>query len=307
MPSERLASTFRAAYGEGVPVKDRLAAVFELLRQGYIDSAREVLEQVEQRAPGLQRLTWLSQACARMRLHGANQDDRSGQAPALRVPGTAGSFPVRCPTDVMIIRAPAGASRVLVAFGGFTETFWLAPPFLQLADCHVIVLRDSRRMFHLAGVDGLGEAYAACVDALRQLAAELGADRLFLAGSSAGGYAALRYALDLEVRGVLAISPVTQLNAGEKELAQYPALRPIARTAPEMMQDIIPLYQRAQNPPKVIIAWGERHPLDNWQATRMQVLPNVALEPVGVAEHPVWIPLQARGQLAPLLQRLLAL
>lgn len=195
---------------------------------------------------------------------------------------------------------------MLVAFGGFTETFWLAPPFLELADCHVIVLRDSRRMFHLAGVDGLGETYMACVGALRQLAAELSADHIFLAGSSAGGYAALRYALDLEVRGVLAISPVTQLNAGEKELAQYPALRPIARAAPEMMQDVIPLYQRAQNPPKVIVAWGKRHPLDHWQATRMQVLPNVALEPVDAAEHPVWIPLQAQGRFAPLLRRLLA-
>lgn len=304
MPADRLVGVLRTARAVQSPPGERLAAAFELLRHGLIEDARTALEQVRLVAPELPRLHRLSQACARIRMLTPPGTDGADQR--VHLEGRAAESRLRPTADVMILPC-AGARRALVAFGGFTDAFWLTPAFLGLLDCHLVILSDSRRMFHLAGLIGLGESYAECVAGLQRLLAELGATSLFLAGSSAGGYAALRYGLDLEVRGVLAVSPVTQINAGAKEIAQYPALAPIASRAPEMMQDLIPLYQRASRPPPVLITWGQRNRLDDWQAARMAVLPNVTLEPVPVADHPVWMMLQATDRFAPLLHRLLCL
>jgi Alpha/beta hydrolase family len=304
--SRAVTKAFYSAYNTEQPIKDRLDGTYELLRYGYIDNARDAVERLRVTEPGVMRVDWLADAAARTEIYHRDSFDAMNGVESTTVYGLPEPINVRAPTDVMIARAP-DAKQVMIAFGGFSEAFWVPPPFLELPNCHVVVLRDARRLFHLAGVEGLGADYAESVAGLKKLIADLGVSKVVLVGSSAGGYAALRYALDLDVRGVLAISPVTQINAGEKELAQYPGLRPIARTQPEMMLDLVPLYQEHPNPPKVIIVWGDKHPLDTQQATRMKVLPNVVLEPMrGFAGHPAWVKLLADQQLDPLLRRLLA-
>lgn len=304
--SRAATKAFYSAYTVEQPVKDRLDGTFELLRYGYIGNAREAVDNLKLSEPGVTRVDWLDNACARVEIYHRDSFETMNGVENVTVHGLADPIHVRAPTDVMIVRSP-GAKQVMIAFGGFSEAFWLPPPFLELPNCHVVVLRDARRLFHLAGIEGLGSDYAESVAGLKKLIEELDVSKVALIGSSAGGYAALRFALDLDVRGVLAISPVTQINATDADLARYPGLRPIARTKPDMMLDLIPLYQEHPNPPKVIIVWGDKHPLDTEQATRMKALPNVMLEPMrGFAGHPAWVKLLADQQLDPLLRRLLA-
>ncbi|MGH7078818.1 MAG: alpha/beta fold hydrolase, partial [Acetobacteraceae bacterium] len=213
---------------------------------------------------------------------------------------------VRPPTDVMIARSWA-ATRVIVAFGGVGEAFWSVPPFLEVPNCHLVLLRDTTRLFHVAGIEGLGDSYADCVAGLRKLIGKLGAKQVFVSGNSSGGYAALRYALDIDARGVLAFSPFTRLNATAEELARFPALRPLSRSRPEMMEDLLPLYRNHPSPPKAIIVYGDRHPVDTEHALRMRPVPNVSIEPVpGYDGHHAWAKLLEENKFRQLLKQLLS-
>lgn len=299
-----MAKAFSNAYGEGQPLRARLEAVADLMRHGYIDNAWEVIQQLNQTEEPIQPLEWLSWACDRLEI--LRPYDDPNEVESIAVDGLGRPVTVRPPTDVMIARAWA-ATRVLVAFGGVGEAFWSVPPFLELPNCHLIMLRDTTRLFHVAGVEGLGATYHECVAALAALIGKLGASQIYATGNSSGGYAALRYALDLGARGVLAFSPFTRIDATPEELEQFPAIRPLSRSRPEMMEDLHALYARHPNPPKVIIAYGDRHRVDTEHALRMKDLPGVELEPVhGFDGHHAWARLLDEQRFRPLLKRLMS-
>jgi len=303
--SRVVTKAFFSAYTPELPVAEQVDGTFDLLRYGFVENARETVGRIKESEPGIQRIEWLEDACGRVEIYHKNSFELANGVESVHVQGLADPIKARAPTDVMIVRAEK-ADHALVAFGGATEAFWLPPPLLELPKTHIVILRDSRRLWHLTGVDGLGANYQECVAALRQLIESLGVAKTVFVGSSSGGYSALRYALDLNPAGVLAISPMTGTEDLPKLLPRFPALRPLYRAAPEMMGDLVPLYREHPNPPKVIVVWGEKHPVDTEQAVRMKGLPNVTLEPVrGVAAHPAWVKLLADGQLEPLLRRLL--
>lgn len=263
---------FYNAYSDEQPLADRLAGTFDLLRYGYIDNARDMVEKLKVTEPNVARVKWLAHASERAEIRHQNGVGPINGAESVMVSGLPEPIKVRPPTDVMVIRAEK-AEQVLIAFGGASESFWVPSPFLELSDCHVIVLRDARRLFHFCGVEGLGANYSDCLQGLKTLVGDLGANKVFFAGSSSGGYAALRYALDFEgVRGVLAISPFTGSTDIPKEATRFPALRPVMRQNPGMLVDLVPLYRQHPNPPKLILVWGDRHVVDNEQANRMKGL-----------------------------------
>lgn len=295
-----------AAYSEDRPLEERLGGVFDLLRYGYTENAREVIEHINQTKSWLQRVEWLSRACERTEILSDGVQPGQNGVEHVAISGLPNPISIRLPSDTLMVRSPK-AHRLMVAFGGATEAFWLVAPFLDLVDCHLVVLRDPKRLFHLAGVSGLGGTYAECVAALTRMATSLGVTEIYTAGSSSGGYSALRYALDLGARGVLTFCPITGSDDIAAEVERYPGLRAIARKAPEMMLDIVPMYRAAANPPKVIIAFGDKNPLDVRQAMRMKDLPGVSLEPLpGLSTHPVWSKLLSDHRFEDLLNRLLA-
>lgn len=301
-----ISKAFFNAYSDNQPIRARLEGVADLMRHGYIDNAWEIIQNLNQTQGQLQPLEWLSWACDRLEILRPPPYDDPNDIETINVDGLARGVPVRPPTDVMIARSWA-ATRVIVAFGGVGEAFWSVPPFLEVPNCHLVMLRDTTRLFHVAGIEGLGANYADCVAGLRKLIKKLGATQIFVSGNSSGGYAALRYALDIEARGVLAFSPFTRLNATEAELARFPAVRPLSRSRPEMMEDLLPLYRNHQNPPKAIIVYGDKHPVDTEHALRMKELPNISLEPVpGYDGHHAWAKLLEENKFRPLLKQLLA-
>ena len=301
-----MTKAFANAYGEGQPIRARLEGVADLMRHGYIDNAWEIIQQLNHSIEPLQPLEWLSWACDRLEILRPPPYDDPNEIEAISVDGLGRQITVRPPTDVMIARSWA-ATRVLVAFGGVGEAFWSVPPFLELPNCHLVILRDTTRLFHVAGIEGLGASYHECVAGLRALFDRLGATQVFVTGNSSGGYAALRYAPDLGARGVLAFSPFTRINATREELEQFPALRPLSRSRPEMMEDLMPIYSGLPNPPRITIVYGDQHKVDTEQALRMKDLPFVELEPVhGFDGHHAWAQLIDEQRFRPLLKRLLA-
>lgn len=298
-------NAFTFAYAPDKPLQDRLMGAYDLLRFGFIDNARNALSDINQRQP-TSRGQVLAKICERAEIYNRFSRRPADGVQSISFEGLSEPIRVRPPKDVMVIRTP-DAKQLLVSFGGASSAFWLPPPILNLPGTHVIALRDDRSLWHLGGIKGLGSTYEQAVVGMKRLIGELQPEKVVLVGCSSGGYAALRYALDLGVRSVLAISPMTGHEDIPSLVPKFPALRPLVTMVPGMPIDLRPLYQSHPNPPNVIIAWGEQHEIDSEQARRMKDLPTFTLMPLpNVATHAAWLKLLSGKELEPMLHRAFA-
>ena len=114
------------------------------------------------------------------------------------------------------------------------------------------------------------------VHALRSTAEALGAGRMVCYGNSAGGYAALRYGLDLQAARILAFGPIT---TSSDAVGEQLATRLGVTSGP----DLRPLYEGAERRPRVRVVYGADHSRDAVQALHLAGIDDVILEAV-----PAW-------------------
>lgn len=198
------------------------------------------------------------------------------------------------------------AESLVIVFTGVSRQFWISLDILHRIlgryFGQIVYLRDHRSIFYLAGVGDWG-GYDATLKRLRDIAAQAKAAKLFVMGISAGGYAALKYGLDLSADAVLALSPRTELGhlrEKEKSASRLRRLR-----IPAEALDLLPAYDRAPRRPQSTIVFGAKNERDALQAQRLAHLPEVRLMPLaGVAAHNVMVHLLTAGEFDRYLQRL---
>src|SRR6185312_4522808 len=76
----------------------------------------------------------------------------------------------------------------------------------------LIYLRDFQRFHYLRGITSLGATRDAAIAELRRIVTSLGARRVVCYGNSAGGFAALHYALDLGANAAVSMGGPTNLT-----------------------------------------------------------------------------------------------
>ncbi|HEV7455613.1 MAG TPA: hypothetical protein VGN96_02455 [Roseococcus sp.] len=260
--------------GRGPSLRD----VEDLLRFGTPAEAKRVLETLSPLDQG----SATGRACAQI----IRTMERSGLMEDL----AAGGADLARPATSFVWRNPAGTDRALIVFAGGGRGFWPLVNELHgvLRGCgaHLIYLRDLGGSFYLAGDPDLGIAdYAGVLALLRGQAEALGATRLACLGNSAGGYAALRYALDLGAEAALAFSMPTNPQARHDPQVS-PALHGIARRNPGLVLDLAQAYAAVPRPPRAILCFGDGHEGDRREAERMKGLPGVRLVVAeGLADH----------------------
>jgi hypothetical protein len=197
---------------------------------------------------------------------------------------------------VPLLVAPwEGATRVVLSFGGNTGFLMLPQSLLSLRDTHLIAVRDPLRCFALFGIPGLGDSYRLALGAIRQLMAAMGATDLYCTGVSAGGYPALRYALDLGAQGVLGFSAPTTLDVADDDnapLSRYPQLTALYKRKHELDfdLDLARSYAAAPVRPSAILMYSSSHNRDAWLAHRMANLAGVTIKAVSPeAGHRVFL------------------
>jgi hypothetical protein len=197
---------------------------------------------------------------------------------------------------VPLLVAPwEGATRVVLSFGGNTGFLMLPQSLLSLPDTHLIAVRDPLRCFALFGIPGLGNGYRQTLSSIRQLMAALGATELYCTGVSAGGYPALRYALDLGAQGVLGFSAPTTLDVADDDnapLSRYPQLTALYKRKHELDfdLDLARSYAAAAVRPSAILMYSSSHNRDAWLAHRMANLAGVKINAVSPeAGHRVFL------------------
>jgi hypothetical protein len=177
---------------------------------------------------------------------------------------------------VLQLRAPS-ADKIVLIFMAEGRRFWsvmqvllrVLEPFGQ----HLMFLSDSSPRFFLHGVDGLRPGYANSIEDLRKLAGALGDLPIYCLGSSKGGFAALRYGLDLGAEHVLAFSPWTSLAANDDSPAADEVWTSRCMGADAI--DLKPLFAGCSRIPRLTIYYGALNGRDARHARRLADLPGV--------------------------------
>jgi pimeloyl-ACP methyl ester carboxylesterase/predicted nucleic acid-binding Zn-ribbon protein len=184
--------------------------------------------------------------------------------------------------------SPASGSRkVLLAFLGVGHRFWTQiaalHPFFKPNDVHVLYLRDTKLSSYMLGIDGLGSSHAEAVSGLRDLCHTLagGEAEIFCYGTSMGGFAALRYGLDLAARRVLAIDAMTTLAEESGDLAGED-IRVLNERLGKLAVDLKPLYLQRVVIPEVSLYYAKSHGRDCAHAERFADVPKARI--IGVQD-----------------------
>ena len=208
---------------------------------------------------------------------------RAGQDVLAQASGAASS---KADTDlpdgrvsVALLRKPR-ARRLTIVFAGNNAQLVVPTPLLAAHDTHLLLVRDPRRCFALAGIDGLGDDYRACLARFSAIIRLLGADEVACIGMSAGGVPALKYGCDLGSFGVLGFSTPTSLNLDDHpgaELKQYPQLVMLYKRDRSLGIDFAAYHQKVAARPRATLIYSAGHKRDAFLARRMRGLEDVAL------------------------------
>lgn len=177
--------------------------------------------------------------------------------------------------DVQTVMMP-GVDTVIMAFCGATNQLGISTNVLDRwfarTGCHVVYLRDRRKIGYTGGIPVLGRDMAATVTGLNGIARDLDAHRIVCLGNSAGASGALRYARALGAARVLALAPITGGRKYAKLVAPH---LPPGGVMP--WGDLVPLYRGATGV-RARIMYGADNAGDEQQSKRMAGLPGVTVE-----------------------------
>jgi hypothetical protein len=173
------------------------------------------------------------------------------------------------------------SESLLIVFVGRDKSFWVSLDMLHriIRDVagQAVYLRDFAGVYFLAGIDPYC-SYEDTLNGLKGVVEKAGVRKVCLLGLSAGGFAALKYGLDLSADAVLALSPLTDVrHAWAKPQTQEQFKR---YNIPIEWLDILPFYERAERRPEVTIVYGELNQRDDHHARRLAHVPGVRLRQI---------------------------
>jgi len=213
-------------------------------------------------------------------------------------------------TDFEVVTVD-GARATLVVFGSLVGgvghlPFHLIDPILAQLPVNVVYLRDPYGMAYLNGVPSLGADEAATIEALAEIVAELGAERVVTMGTSIAGYAAARYGLAIGADATISFAGPIRLAVGPSTSRPVATAFEQLRNAASGTDDLTgALVDAGDTFHLAIVAGAEDGPDIDW-ASATATLDNVDVVPLeGVGHHFVAHASIAAGRFLPLLERFL--
>lgn len=229
-----------------------------------------------------------------------------------------GSFEslVTSPTTHVALDLDGGGRSLLILFGGIAggvsmpvfEFFRLTAEFPG----QKVFLRDPSRAWYQLGIPGIGDSAGAVRDFLEQTIARSGAERVIMAGASAGGFAALLFGAWCDIDAVLAFSPQTFIDAENRRRHGDDRWQPQIEALYEAIDgrgailDLCRTLPRTGMTPRVQIHVSNDDPLDLLHAHRLDDYANVEIVEHDRGGHRLVKTLRDRGALKPMLLAALA-
>jgi hypothetical protein len=260
------------ANAEAGPV-EQLQACELLVRHGILEPVLPVLRTLASDAKYA--------GSARLLLHTAHYMKRRGLVNDLKSVLADSKGRKAAVGDAAYWRSPdpeRARRNLLIVFTGQDKNFWISLDLLHRIFRNMVgqtlYLRDFAAVCFLAGVDPYRN-YESTLDHLRGMIQRAETQKVYTLGISAGGFAALKYGLDLSVDAVLALSPQTNLQP----LMRSPrtAERFKRHGIPDEVLDLLPFYEQAERRPDVTIVYGGTNEGDGRHAQRMSHIPGIRL------------------------------
>jgi tetratricopeptide (TPR) repeat protein len=161
--------------------------------------------------------------------------------------------------------------------------------YLAALGVTAIYLKDFQRLFYLNGIASLGASSASTVESLRALCGRVNARRICTIGASAGGFAAMKYGVELDVERSLNFAAETHdPGSGLSKVEQGVALirRRVANQAPAVQLDLRPLLTSKRASTEIYLYYPADAPREKEQALHLSGVNGVQLRPVaGCGDH----------------------
>jgi hypothetical protein len=271
----------------GAPPYRLLHASIFLSTEGRLDLARR----------GLARVAGHSR-------HGRQARTELAALDALETAGLQHSLPgTLSPARPHVLVRQPGSEALVVVFmppaGGFGATANAIQAMLGAKPPHALYLYDSNGLYHLAGTDRFGPGYAAMVDGLRSLAAELGIARMVALGPSAAGFTAIRVGVDIAADSVVAAGAVTSLSPEAMRAdGRMPGTRSrLLECVPEQARDLKPDLVALGGRTRIHLFYGDSNREDRMHAHHLADAPGVTLHPIAdLGMHDPFGELLLRGE-----------
>lgn len=212
-------------------------------------------------------------------------------------------------SEIQISRSPNSEWVVLVFLGLANQAMMpisIFDRFFAALDCTALYIRDNQRLLGNAGIKSVGETFEDTVRYLRNKISELGGRRLMIVGSSAGGFPALRYGLELGAEKILCFSGPTNVTA--EFAADDGRVALVAKRLeifPPEVLDMKPHVIKANGRSQIHLVYGDAHAQDTMHALHLQGCPEVHFHPLaGLKGHGSILELLQQRGLLPLLIQL---
>lgn len=191
--------------------------------------------------------------------------------------------------DVLTVR-PEHAQTALMVFTGSNDRVSMPltvfDRYLAALPVTVIYLKDFKRLRFLAGIRSLSSGDTTgeqeTIRALRRLLADLAIERLCTLGNCDGGFAAIRYGIELGAERVLAFSPPTHApgdSSMEFEQARNFKRSRLMALGLDSRSDLRGFLESRSWSARIDIFYEDQDPRDGPHALRLEGLPGVHLHP----------------------------
>jgi tetratricopeptide (TPR) repeat protein len=184
------------------------------------------------------------------------------------------------PDRDVIIAAAQGAPAAVLVFTGAADAVSMPLPifdrYVAALGITAIYLKDFHRLQYLAGIESLGRDYWGTIEALRRRMRELRVTRVCAIGNCNGGFAAIRYGIELGADIVLAFNPPTHVAARSASWRLFTEKHLRARFAPEML-DLRAFLEARRYNTEIELFYEEGDPKGRAQALHLSGVAGVGL------------------------------
>jgi tetratricopeptide (TPR) repeat protein len=200
---------------------------------------------------------------------------------------------VNDPTSDVLVAEVRGAETGLLIFTGSNDAVSIPLPifdrYLATLELTAVYLKDFNRLRFLQGIQSLADDYQGTIASLRNIVSRLGVNRICTIGNCDGGFAAIRYGVELGADRILTFGAPT--HSPQDTLAKVEQARNFMRhrlavnVAPNMI-DLKPFLQAHRHSPQIELFYEEEDARDRIQALHLSGLPGITLHPQpGLSNH----------------------
>jgi tetratricopeptide (TPR) repeat protein len=193
--------------------------------------------------------------------------------------------------DVLIAAVKKADAAVLVFTGGTDAVSMPLPVFdryLATLNVTAIYLKDFKKLRYLLGIESLSPNYEGTLAGLRDMLSRLGVQRVCTLGNCEGGFAAIRYGIELGADRIVTFGAPTYSpddSFTQIEQARNFMRNRLAATVPGDMIDLKPFLEARRYPTQIEFFYEEEDPRDRIHALHLSGLPGIALHPQPGLNH----------------------